>query len=50
MIIKTVTFTENIDTTTSPTKFDQIHEVLGNNMIMVNNTHRDTNKYKSRKK
>lgn len=52
MIIKTVTVTENVDTTTSPTKFDQIHKVLGNNMvsIMINKAHRDPNKYKPKKK
>jgi hypothetical protein len=45
--------TENVNTNQSVpvTKFEQIHEVLGKNMVsvMVNKAHRDPNKYKPKK-
>ena len=54
VIIKTVTVTENA-TIPEPiplTKFEQIHKLLGKNMvsIMVNKAHRDPNKYIVKKK
>jgi hypothetical protein len=54
IIIKTVTVNENKTTSqpTPPTKFDQIHEILGKNMVsvMVNKSQRELNKYKPKKK
>jgi len=52
MIIKTVSVTENANGSDTLTKFQQIHNVLGNNMvsIMINKAHRDPNKYKPKKK
>jgi hypothetical protein len=56
VIIKTVTVTvtENVPAPQSIplTKFDQIHQTLGKNMVsvMVNKAHRDPNKYKPKKK
>ena len=55
VIIKTVveTVVETIEKQNiNVTKFDQIHNTLGKNMvsIMLNKAHRDTNKYKPKKK
>jgi hypothetical protein len=54
VIIKTITVTENVTTSQSIplTKFDQIHNTLGKNMvsIMLNKAYRHTNKYKPKKK
>jgi metacaspase-1 len=51
VIIKMVTENVNTNQSVPITKFEQIHEVLGKNMVsvMVNKTHRDPNKYKPKK-
>jgi len=52
VIIKTVTENVTIPQSTPLTKFEQIHQILGKNMVsvMVNKAHRDPNKYKPKKK
>jgi hypothetical protein len=51
VIIKMVTGNGNTNQSVPVTKFDQIHHVLGKNMVsvMVNKAHRDPNKYKPKK-
>lgn len=52
VIIKTVSENVTIPQSIPLTKFDQIHNTLGKNMIsiMLNKAHRDPNKYKPKKK
>ena len=51
VIMKMVTGNGNTNQSVPVTKFEQIHQVLGKNMvsIMVNKAHRDPNKYKPKK-